>query len=137
MKTLVMLANTALGGAALVLAATPAVAQDSGDETDRAGDIQFKLLGTAVLPDGKITDINVNLPGLPATLQTKASDNFVPTLAVEWFVTDNVSLETIAGTTQHDVDTTAGLPAGAELVLDALLLPATVTAKYHFDLGGV
>jgi outer membrane protein len=90
-----------------------------------------------VLPDGKITDINVNLPGLPATLQTKASDNFVPTLAVEWFVTDNVSLETIAGTTQHDADTTAGLPAGAELVSDALLLPATVTAKYHFDLGGV
>jgi outer membrane protein len=137
MKTLVMLAHTALGGAALVLAATPALAQDSGDETDRAGDIQFKLLGTAVLPDGKITDINVNLPGLPATLQTKASDNFAPTLAVEWFVTDNVSLETIAGTTQHDVDTTAGLPAGAELVSDALLLPATVTAKYHFDLGGV
>jgi outer membrane protein len=132
MKTFLM-----LGGAALALAATPAMAQDSGNETDRAGDIQFKLLATAVLPDGKITDINVNLPGLPATLQTKANDNFVPTIAVEWFVTDNISLETIAGTTQHDVDTTAGLPAGAELVSDALLLPATVTAKYHFDLGGV
>ncbi|TAD78661.1 MAG: hypothetical protein EAY70_06850 [Sphingomonadales bacterium] len=126
-----------LGGAALALAATPAMAQDSGSETDRAGDIQFKLLATAVLPDGKITDINVNLPRLPATLQTKANDNVVPTLAVEWFVTDNVSIETIAGTTQHDVDTTAGLAAGAELVSDALLLPATVTAKYHFDLGGV
>jgi len=130
MKTFLM-----LGGAALALAAQPAMAQ--GDETDRAGDIQIKVLGTAVLPDGKITDINVNLPGLPADLQTEASDNFVPTLAVEWFVTENVSIETIAGVTQHDVDTTAGLPAGAELVSDALLLPATVTAKYHFDLGGV
>lgn len=130
MKTFLM-----LGGAVLALAATPAMAQDG--ETDRAGDIQFKVLGTAVLPDGKITDINVNLPGLPAATQTKASDNFVPTIAVEWFVTDNVSIETIAGTTQHDVDATAGLPAGAELVSDALLLPATVTAKYHFDLGGV
>jgi outer membrane protein len=130
MKTLVM-----LGGAALALAATPVMAQDG--EADRAGDIQFKVLGTAVLPDGKITDINVNLPGLPATTQTKANDNFVPTIAVEYFVTDNVSIETIAGTTQHDVDATAGLPAGAELVSDALLLPATVTAKYHFDLGGV
>jgi outer membrane protein W len=108
MKTLVM-----LGGAVLALAATPVMAQDG--ETDRAGDIQFKVLGTAVLPDGKITDINVNLPGLPATLQTKANDNFVPTLAVEWFVTDNVSIETIAGTTQHDVDTTGGLPAGARV----------------------
>jgi outer membrane protein len=89
------------------------------------------------MPDGKITDINVNLPGLPATTQTKANDNFVPTIALEYFVTDNVSIETIAGTTQHDVDATAGLPVGAELVSDALLLPATVTAKYHFDLGGV
>jgi outer membrane protein len=130
MKLLLM-----LGGAALALAATPAMAQ--GDETDRAGDIQIKVLGTAVLTDGKITDINVNLPGLPATLQTKSNDNITPTVAIEWFVTDNISIETIAGITQHDVDTVAGLPAGAELVSDAKLIPATLTAKYHFDLGGV
>ena len=129
MKTILM-----LGGAALALAATPAMAQA---DTDRAGDVQIKVLATAVLPDGKITDINVNLPRLPATLQTKANDNVVPTLAIEYFLNNNVSIETIAGTTQHDVDTVAGLPAGAELVSDALLLPATVTAKYHFDLGGV
>ncbi|GAA0769498.1 outer membrane protein [Erythromicrobium ramosum] len=133
MKTLLMLANTALGGAAAMLAATPAMAQDD----DRAGDIQVKLLATAVLPDGKITDINVNLPGLPASLQTKANDNVTPTIAIEYFVTNNISIETIAGMTQHDVDTTAGLPAGAELVSNAKLIPATVTAKYHFDLGGL
>ena len=133
MKTLLMLGNIALGGAAAMLAATPAMAQDD----DRAGDIQVKLLATAVLPDGKITDINVNLPGLPASLQTKANDNVTPTIAIEYFVTNNVSIETIAGMTQHDVDTTAGLPAGAELVSNAKLIPATVTAKYHFDLGGL
>ena len=121
------------GGAAMMLAATPAMAQDD----DRAGDIQVKLLATAVLPDGKITDINVNLPGLPASLQTKANDNVTPTIAIEYFVTNNISIETIAGMTQHDVDTTAGLPAGAELVSNAELIPATVTAKYHFDLGGL
>lgn len=134
MKTFLMLANTVLGGAALALAATPAMAQDG--DTDRAGDIQFKVLGTAVLPDGKITAVNVDLVGLPATTQTEANNNFVPTIAIEYFLTDNVSIETIAGTTQHDVDAVSGLP-GAELVSDALLLPATVTAKYHFDLGGV
>jgi outer membrane protein len=128
-----MLANTALVGAAAMLAATPAMAQDD----DRAGDIQVKLLATAVLPDGKITDINVNVPGLPASLQTKANDNVTPTIAIEYFVTNNISIETIAGMTQHDVDATAGLPAGAELVSNAKLIPATVTAKYHFDLGGV
>ncbi|HSF11636.1 MAG TPA: OmpW family outer membrane protein [Erythrobacter sp.] len=124
-----------LGGVALALTATPAMAQDG--ESDRAGDIQVTVLGTAVLPDGAITDITVNLPGLPATTNTKASDNVTPTLAVEWFVTDNISIETIAGITQHDVDATAGLPAGAELVSNAKLIPATVTAKYHFDLSGV
>lgn len=128
MKTFLM-----LGGAALVLAATPAMAEQ---DTDRAGDIQVKVLGTAVLPDGKITSVNVDLVGLPATTQTKANDNFVPTIAVEYFLTDSLSVETIAGVTQHDVDAVAGLP-GAELVSDALLLPATVTAKAHFDLAGV
>lgn len=129
MKTLLM-----LGAAGLALLATPAMAQDTDDRT---GDIQLKVLGTYVAPDGKITDINVNLPNLPATTQTKANDNVTPTIAIEYFVSNNISIETIAGMTQHDVDATAGLPAGAELVSNAKLIPATVTAKYHFDLGGV
>lgn len=129
MKAILMLT-----GAALALIATPAMAED---DTDRAGDIQFKLLATGVFPDGAIERINVNLPGLPATTQTKANDNFTPTIAIEYFVTNNISIETIAGMTQHDVDAVAGLPAGAELVSNAKLIPATVTAKYHFDLGGV
>lgn len=130
----IVLAGTVLGTAALMLGAAPAMAQGA---LARAGHIQAKVLGTYVAPDGKITDINVNLPGLPATTQTKANDNVTPTVAVEYFVTDNVSIETIAGITQHDVDATAGLPAVAELVSNAKLVPATVTAKLHFDLGGV
>ena len=119
--------------AATVLAAlsAPAAAQDP------TGDIQVKLLGTAVLPDGSIDAVNRDDVGLPAGTDTAANDNYVPTLAVEYFVTNNVSIETIAGTTQHDVDAVSGFPAGTELVSDALLLPATVTAKLHFDLGGV
>lgn len=119
-------------GAALALVTTPGHAQN---DTDRTGDIQVKVLATAVLPDGKIKQINVNLPGLPATTDTRANDNVTPTIAIEYFVTNNVSIETIAGMTQHDVDTVAGLPVGSELVSNAKLIPATVTAKYHFDLG--
>lgn len=123
-----------LGGAALALVATPAMAQD---DTDRAGDIQFKLLATAVMPDGAIERVNVNVAGIPATTQTEANNNVTPTIAIEYFITNNISIETIAGMTQHDVDAVAGLPVGAELVSDAKLIPATVTAKFHFDLGGV
>lgn len=117
------------GCAAIAVAASPAAAQD------RSGDVQVKVLGTFVLPDGEIRDVNVDLVGVPAATQTEATDNFVPTAAVEYFVTNNVSIETIVGVTQHQVKTTAGLAPGAQLVREARLLPATVTAKYHFDLG--
>ena len=122
---------TAAACAGLALAATPAMAQNE------AGDIQIKVLATAVLPDGEIDSVNVDLVGLPAGTDTKATDNYVPTIAIEYFVTETFSIETIAGTTQHDVDTVSGFPAGTELVSDALLLPATVTGKAHFDAGGV
>lgn len=115
---------------ALTQLANPAAAQD------RTGSVQVKLLGTAVLPDGKITEVANNTPGLPATLQTEADDNYVPTAAIEYFVSDNISLETICCITQHDVTATTGLP-GAELVSDAKLIPATITAKYHLNAGGI
>lgn len=117
--------------AGIALAASPAMAQD------RAGDVQLKVVGTAVLPDGEIEQVTVDAVGLPAGTDTKASDNYVPTIAVEYFISDTFSIETIAGTTQHDVDAISGFPAGTELVADALLLPATVTAKAHLDVGGV
>ena len=124
-----------LGGVAAVLMADPALAQERTQ--DRAGQVQVKLVGTAVLPDGKIDNVTLDRVGLPATLQTRANDNFTPTIAIEYFITDAISVETIAGMTQHDVDASAGLPLGAELVADGKLIPATITAKYHFDLGGV
>jgi outer membrane protein len=126
-----MLKYATLGAAAVALLASPAMAQD------RAGQVQLKLVGTAVLPDGKIERVNLDLVGLPANLQTRASDNFTPTIAAEYFFTNYFSVETIAGITQHDVDANAGLPVGAELVADAKLIPATITAKYHFDLSGI
>lgn len=126
MKYLVLSALTALA-----VTTVPAAAQD------RAGSVQVKVFGTAVLPDGGIEAVNRDDVGLPAGTDTEANDNYVPTIAIEYFVTDNISIETIAGTTQHDVDAVSGFPAGTELVSDALLLPATVTAKLHFDAGGV
>ena len=101
-----------------------------------AGDIQVKLLATAVLPDGKITDVALLGP-LPATTQTAANDNVVPTVAIEYFFSPNISLETICCFTQHDVDIVAGPLAGAEAVSNARVVPATFTLKYHLNPGGV
>ncbi|MFM5916006.1 MAG: OmpW/AlkL family protein [Novosphingobium sp.] len=120
--------SLAATAAALAMLANPAFA-GSND-----GKIQIKVLGTAVLPDGKITAKPVDLVPLPATTQTAASDNYVPTVAVEYFVSPNFSLETICCMTEHHVTGTTGLP-GAELVSHAKLIPATVTAKLHFPVG--
>ena len=121
----------ALCGAALLsLTAAPAMAGTAD------GKFQVKVMGTAVLPDGKISDLKVNAAGLPAGTQSAANDNVVPTLAVEYFLSPNFSVETICCLTQHDVDG-AGALAGTELVANVKILPATVTAKFHFPIGGV
>ncbi|MEO1487898.1 MAG: OmpW family outer membrane protein [Pseudomonadota bacterium] len=117
-------------GAAAALISSPAIAQE-------AGDVQVKVVVSGVLPDGSIDQVNVDLVGLPAGTDTEANDNYVPTVAIEYFFTQNFSIETIAGTSQHDVDTVSGFPPGTELVSDALLLPATVTFKGHADIGGI
>ncbi len=119
-----------VGIAAMAMVAAPAGAQET------QGKWQVKLLGTAVLPDGKITSVKNNGAGVPAGTQSKANDNVVPTLAVEYFFTPNVSVETICCLTQHDVDGRGAL-AGTELVADAKILPATVTLKYHLPLGPI
>ena len=124
MRKIAVLAAAALG----VGLASPALAQD-------AGDVQIKGFITGVLPDGEITEVETDLIGLPAGSQTRATDAYVPTVTVEYFVSPNVSFETICCVTPHDVRG-AGALAGAELIDDAIILPATVTAKYHFQLGG-
>lgn len=123
-KTSLFLACTMLS----VAAATPAKAQE-------AGDIQIKGFITGVLPDGAITEVTTDEIGLPAGSQTEASDSVVPTVAVEYFLSPNFSLETICCVTPHDVRG-AGALEGAELIDNAIILPASLTAKYHLPLGG-
>tara|TARA_R110002020_G_scaffold106578_3_gene248028 strand:- start:178 stop:852 length:675 start_codon:yes stop_codon:yes gene_type:complete len=118
-----------LAVAAAALAMSGAASAGSTD-----GKLQIKVLGTLVAPDGKITSVELDNIGLPAGTQTEADDKFVPTIAAEYFFTPNISLETICCVTQHDVTGTGPL-AGAGLVADANIIPATLTAKYHIVTG--
>ena len=121
---------TLVAAIAATALATPAFA-GSAD-----GHWQVKLLATGVLLDGKIVDLQNNAIGLPAGSQTKANDNVVPTLAVEYFATPNVSVETICCFTQHHVNG-AGAIANTRIVDHVLILPATVTLKYHLNAGPI
>jgi outer membrane protein len=96
------------------------------------GKIQVKLLATGVLPDGKIDTVVSNALGANASTQTAASDNWVPTAAIEYFLSPSISVETICCFTSHHVDGTAGSVAGRNRLIDnILILPATVTLKAH------
>ena len=106
-----------------------------GQAAAKSGDVQVKILATLVAPDGKLKDVKLDAIGLPAGVQTKADDNVIPTIAIEYFVADHISIETIAGVTQHDV-VGRGALAGAGLVSDAKIVPATLTLKYHFGQDG-
>lgn len=120
--------------AAATMLAAPAYA--GSDE----GKIQVKVLATGILPDGKIDTINSVIPSVAAALganpDTKANDVVVPTVAVEYYFSKNVSLETICCVTKHKVTGTGSI-AGAPLVKDVLFIPATFTLKYHMPMGAV
>lgn len=120
--------GTTVAALALV-SAVPAAAQDPN------GRFQVKGFVTAVLPDGEITEVRTDAIGLPGGSQVSASDSYVPTVAIEYFVTPSFSVETICCVTPHDVEGEGAL-AGAALIDDAIILPATVTAKYHWALDG-
>ncbi|MEM9500675.1 MAG: OmpW family outer membrane protein [Pseudomonadota bacterium] len=115
------------GAIALPLAA-PAASQD------RQGSIQIKGFVTGVLPDGEIDEVETDTIGLPTGSDTRATDSVIPKVVIEYFLTENFSLETYCCVSPNDVRGTGGL-AGTELIDDAIILPATVTAKYHFELG--
>lgn len=123
-----------IAGAVLsALSASPALAQE-------AGDIQVKVLGTAVLPDGELDSIEggtlaSTVAGLGVT--TEANDNYVPTVAIEYFVSPNISIETICCVTAHHVSAvTPTALAGANLVDKIHIVPATFTLKYHLGAAG-
>lgn len=129
MKKLITAALPALIAAA-ALAPAPALA-GSAD-----GKLQVKVLGTGVLPDGKIVAVKTDVLGLTNGANTVANDNYVPTLAVEYFVTPNISAETICCFTQHHVSGTGTLAAATNIVDHVLVLPATLTLKYHLPMPG-
>lgn len=109
-----------------------------GQAAAKSGDVNAKLLVTLVAADGKITEVKSDvLDLLPPGTQTKANDNIVPTVAIEYYVTDAISIETIAGVVRRDIDGTAPAAlAGAQFVSNANIIPATLTIKYHFGADG-
>ena len=126
MRKLTMLAALA----ATTAISTPALAGNP------EGNWQVKVLGTGVLVDGEISKVELDPLALTPGGQTDINNNVVPTVAIEYYATKNISVETICCLTQHHA-TGRGTLDGARLVDHIMILPATVTVKYHLDAGPI
>ncbi|WP_236024754.1 OmpW/AlkL family protein [Arenibaculum pallidiluteum] len=91
-----------------------------------AGDFMVRARVLSVIPqeDGDIKDA----AGNDTTLDVQVKKDTIPELDFTYFVTDNIALELIAGTSKHSVSVD---PSGASLG-SVRLLPPTLTAQYHF-----
>jgi len=103
------------------------------------GRIQVKVLATAVLPRGSLKEVRFATPAIAAALpvgaDTRADNNYVPTIAIEYFLKPNISLETICCVTEHDIDGAGALDGAEGFVADRKIVPATLTLKYHAATG--
>lgn len=118
----------AAGAAAILVAAAaasiaPASADDMGFKGKSAGDILIRGRVVGVVPDEDVKSNSLGGEG-------KVDNDVIPELDFSYFVTDNIALELIAGTSKHDVSWNTG---AANLDLGSVrLLPPTLTLQYHF-----
>ena len=88
------------------------------------------LIGLKVLNLDPDVDSNVSIGG-----SATVGDDTVPELDIRYFITDNIAIETILGTTEHSVG--AINTALGDVNLGTVgVLPPTVTLQYHFNTDG-
>lgn len=109
-----------------LLAAGAAQAQDF--QPKAKGDIVLNVRVTEIAPTG--SDPITTLAGAATGLRAKVSSDVMPTIGVTYFLTDNVAVEAIAGTTQHTVR--AKGPGTNLKVKETWVLPPIVALQYHF-----
>ncbi|MEQ5776158.1 OmpW family protein [Thalassospira sp. NFXS8] len=118
----------AAGAAAILVAAAaasiaPASADDMGFKGKSAGDILVRGRIVGVVPDEDIKSDSLGGEG-------NVDNDVIPELDFSYFITDNIALELIAGTSKHDVSWNTG---ASDLDLGSVrLLPPTLTLQYHF-----
>lgn len=111
--------------ACALLAAMPAYAEEPAEVPGKsAGDFLIRLRGLAVIPRDH-ADID------PIGGDTELENTGVPEIDFTYFITDNIAVELIAATTNHDA-VAKNTSLGDVDLGDVWLLPPTLLAQYHF-----
>ncbi|ARW17420.1 outer membrane protein W precursor [Komagataeibacter europaeus] len=95
------------------------------------GDFMIRLSAVGVLPEDRDSRVWANGAPLVGT-RIKTTNQVMPELTFEYFVTDNISLDLIATSTRHEVAAEGGAVGGKLDVGSAWVLPPTVTVAWHF-----
>ena len=111
-------------GAALAIAA-PAAAQDFRPK--EKGLLMLNARISGVLADAEEPILTGG--GADSGLKAKVGDDVMPTLGLTYFLTDNLAIEAIAGTTQHEVKAVG--PGTDVKVHETWVLPPVVTLQYR------
>lgn len=117
------------GVAALALAGT-AQAQDF--KPKEKGLVMLNVRATGVMTDAD--DPILTAAGAATGLNVDVKDDVMPTIGLSYFLTDNVAVEVIAGTTNHEVR--AKGPGVDVTVHKTWVLPPVVSLQYHFNPAG-
>lgn len=124
--------TTAFATGAMLLASVPAQA---GSET---GNFMVRVQATGVLTDDDITSMKSNVLGdlQAAGFDAEVSDEFIPTLTLTYFLTNNLAVELFCCFAEHQIDL-KGAGALSGEIADTWIFPPALTLQYHFDpIGG-
>ena len=106
------------------------------------GDFMVRLSGVGVLPqDRDNKNVNLSVGGTAYTrmtgTHTSVTNQAMPELTLEYFITNNLSVDLIATSTRHEVSANGGALSGVTGqyktdVGSAWVLPPTLTFAWHF-----
>ncbi|WP_395495433.1 OmpW family protein [Acetobacter sp. KSO5] len=95
------------------------------------GDFMIRLSGVGVLPQDRDSNVKLNGSTLPRT-HLSTTNQAMPELTLEYFLTDNISVDLIATSTRHEVAALGSAVGGKLDVGSAWVLPPTLTFAWHF-----
>lgn len=99
-----------------------ALAQSDEFKPKQAGDFVIRARGIAMVPDEETSSNQLTTGG------GELNNDYVPEVDFSYFITDNIAVELIAATTEHDLDwKNPNVDLGS-----VMLLPPTLTLQYHF-----
>lgn len=99
-----------------------------------AGDWLVRFRAISIDPDSESSNLRSNGTALSNT-GVSVDDDLVPELDITYLMTPHWGLELVLATSQHDVLAEDSLAALGKVV-DARVLPPTLTLQYHFNPEG-